>query len=78
MAKTLATTTPETPEETLPQKDNKPDAAEKKDPRVKIRILVTGTPVGGGIAAKGAVLKVPKQDADILKENGLAQIIGTA
>lgn len=51
-------------------------AATQPEQRVVVRVLVNGTKVAGGIAAKGKRLNVKLSDAKTLESLGKVQILG--
>lgn len=56
--------------------ESAPQEAPLKEVRVKVRVLVNGSRVAGGIAAKGKILNVKLFEAKTLESLGKVNILG--
>jgi hypothetical protein len=56
--------------------ESAPQEAPLKEARVKVRVLVNGARVAGGIAAKGKLLNVKLSEAKTLESLGKVNILG--
>jgi hypothetical protein len=66
----------EIPAQAVEESANQAAVTPSLEARVKVRVLINGTRVAGGVAAKGKNLNVKLSEAKTLESLGKVQIIG--